>query len=135
MKQIYKIVWIGFAINLSTYFLLLVVIKGFDSNYFGLSYREQSFLDKILMFMLVFILLEVVNLLVILKAPGYAKISSFITSCFFPFGVVYFMSIQKVALSPFSEYQDDNRVADSTVYFVRQKYRDRDELRSVKTVC
>nr|WP_244868995.1 hypothetical protein [Photorhabdus noenieputensis] len=121
-------VWIGFAINLSTYLLLLVVITGFDSNYIGLSYREQSFFDKILIFMLIFILLEVANLLAILKMPRYAKISSFITSCFFPFGVVYFigclLSIQRVALSPFTEYQDKNTAPNSVVYFIRERYRD-----------
>ncbi|WP_448512039.1 hypothetical protein [Photorhabdus laumondii] len=98
MTQIYKMVWIGFVINLSTCLLLLVVITGFDSNYLGLSYREQSFFDKILIFMLIFIFLEVANLLVILKMPRYAKISSFITSCFFPLN--------------------------STVYFIRERYRD-----------
>ncbi|AWK43786.1 hypothetical protein [Photorhabdus laumondii] len=98
MTQIYKMVWIGFVINLSTCLLLLVVITGFDFNYLGLSYRERSFLDKILIFMLIFIFLEVANLLVILKMPRYAKISSFITSCFFPLN--------------------------SAVYFIRERYRD-----------
>ncbi|WP_434525924.1 hypothetical protein [Photorhabdus asymbiotica] len=128
MKQIYKITWIGLAINLSTYLLLFAVVKWLDVSYLGLSYQVGSFLDKILMFILIFIFLEVVNLLVIINAPRYAKISSFIVSMFFPFGAFYFigclLSIQRVALSPFSEYQDDNTVPNSAVYFIRERYRD-----------
>ncbi|CAQ85913.1 MULTISPECIES: hypothetical protein [Photorhabdus] len=128
MKQIYKITWIGLAINLSTYLLLFAVVKWLDVSYLGLSYQVGSFLDKILMFILIFIFLEVVNLLVIINAPRYAKISSFIVSMFFPFGAFYFigclLSIQRVALSPFAEYQDDNTVPNSAVYFIRERYRD-----------
>ncbi len=77
MKQIYKMVRIDLAINLLTYLLLFAAIEWLDVSYPGLSYQVRSFLDKILIFMLIFIFLEVVNLLVILKIPKYAKISSF----------------------------------------------------------
>ncbi|WP_192900864.1 hypothetical protein [Photorhabdus luminescens] len=131
MNQIYKIVWIGLAINVLTYVVLLVAIKVAGAGYFVLSYEEQHLVAKLSIFnalMLIFILLEVVNLFVILKAPKYAKISSFITACLFPFGAVYFLgcllSIQRVALSPFYEYQYQagNVTPDSAVYFVRDRY-------------
>ncbi|KGM28305.1 membrane protein [Photorhabdus luminescens] len=131
MNQIYKIAWIGLAINVLTYFVLLVVIKVAGEGYFALSYQEQHLVAKLSIFnvlMLIFILLEVVNLFVILKAPKYAKISSFITSCFFPFGAVYFigclLSIQRVALSPFYEYQyqTGNIIPHSAIYFFRDRY-------------
>ncbi|CAQ85911.1 MULTISPECIES: hypothetical protein [Photorhabdus] len=132
MQQIYKIAWIGLAINLLTYFVLLVGTKILAASYSDLSYSEQRFIDLLSIFnvmILIFIFLEVVNLLVIIKMPRYAKISSFILSMFFPFGAVYFigclLSIQRVALSPFSEYQDDNPVPNSAVYFVRDRYRKR----------
>ncbi|WP_165577168.1 hypothetical protein [Photorhabdus sp. RW14-46] len=129
MNKIYKIVWIGLAINVLTYFVFLAAIRVLGVDYSDLSYREQTLVDKSSMvnaLMLIFILLEVVNLFVILKVPKYAKISSFIASCLFPFGAVYFIGclllIQRVTLSPFSEYQGDNTVPDSAVYFVRDRY-------------
>ncbi|MCW7764549.1 hypothetical protein [Photorhabdus luminescens] len=131
MNQIYKIVWIGLAINVLTYVVLLVAIKVAGAGYFALSYKEQYLVDKSSIFhalMLIFILLEVVNLFVILKAPKYAKVSSFIAACLFPFGAVYFigclLSIQRITLSPFSEYQYQagNIAPDSTVYFLRDRY-------------
>ncbi|CAE16577.1 hypothetical protein CKY12_14745 [Photorhabdus sp. S12-55] len=122
-------VWVGLAINVLTYFVSLAAIKVASAGYFALSYQEQYFVAKLPIFnalMLIFILLEVVNLFVILNAPKYAKISSFIASCLFPFGAVYFigclLSIQRVALSPFAEYQDDDTVPNSAVYFVRDRY-------------
>ncbi|WP_339921751.1 hypothetical protein [Photorhabdus caribbeanensis] len=131
MNQIYKMVWIGLAINVLTYLVLLIAIKVVGAGYFEFSYKEQYLIAKSPIFnalMLIIILLEVVNLFVILKAPKYAKVSSFIASCFFPFGAVYFigclLSIQRVALSPFYEYQYQagNITPDSTVYFVRDRY-------------
>ncbi|PQQ26862.1 hypothetical protein [Photorhabdus hindustanensis] len=128
MNQIYKIAWIGLAINVLTCFVFLATITVLSADYSVLSSREQYLVDKSLIvnaLMVVFILLEVVNLFVILKMPKYAKISSFIVSSFFPFGAVYFigclLSIQRVTLSPFSEYQGNN-AADSAVYFVRDRY-------------
>ncbi|MBS9435187.1 hypothetical protein [Photorhabdus hainanensis] len=132
MNQIYKIAWIGLAINVLTCFVFLAIITVLSADYSVLSSREQYLVDKssiVNALMVVFILLEVVNLFVILKMPKYAKISSFIVSSFFPFGAVYFigclLSIQRVTLSPFSEYQGNNNASDSTVYFVRGRYREK----------
>ncbi|WP_118988153.1 hypothetical protein [Photorhabdus sp. CRCIA-P01] len=129
MKQIYKIVWVGLAINVFTYFILRVAIGVLGAHYSALSYREQALVDTLSILnvvMLIFILLEVVNLFVIINVPRYAKISSFIVSSLFPLGAVYFigclLSIQRVALSPFSEYPNDNVAPDPAVYFLRDRY-------------
>ncbi|TDB44165.1 hypothetical protein [Photorhabdus khanii] len=123
MKQIYKIVWVGWAINVFTYVILRVAIGVLGAHYSALSYREQALVDTLSILnvvMLIFILLELVNLFVIINVPRYAKISSFIVSSLFPLGAVYFigclLSIQRVALSPFSEYPNDNVAPDPAVY-------------------
>ncbi|MCT8354487.1 MULTISPECIES: hypothetical protein [Photorhabdus] len=129
MKQIYKMVFVGFAINVLICLASLVATRALYASYDDLSYQLQSVVDKLFIVdkvLQVFIFLQIVNLFIIIKMPKYAKISSFIVSCVFPLGVVYFigclLSIQRVTLASFSEYQNDNTESDHTVYFLRDKY-------------
>ncbi|WP_350307600.1 hypothetical protein [Photorhabdus viridis] len=129
MKQIYKMVFVGFAINVLICLVSLAATRALYASYDDLSYQLQSVVDKLLIVdkvLQVFIFLQIVNLFIIIKMPKYAKISSFIVSSVFPLGVVYFigclLSIQRVALFFFTECEN-NPVPDSAVCFLRDEYR------------
>ncbi|WP_350307521.1 hypothetical protein [Photorhabdus viridis] len=129
MKQIYKMVFVGFAINVLICLVSLAATRALYASYDDLSYQLQSVVDKLLIVdkvLQVFIFLQIVNLFIIIKMPKYAKISSFIVSSVFPLGVVYFigclLSIQRVALFSFTECEN-NPVPDSAVCFLRDEYR------------
>ncbi|MCC8422258.1 hypothetical protein [Photorhabdus thracensis] len=130
MKQIYKMVFVGFAINVLICLASLAATRELYASYDDLSYQLQGVVDKLFIVdkvLQVFIFLQIVNLFIIIKMPKYAKISSFIVSCVFPLGVVYFigclLSIQRVALSSFAECENNNTIPDSAVYFLRDEYR------------
>ncbi|WP_445493469.1 hypothetical protein [Photorhabdus sp. SF281] len=129
MKQIYKMVFVGFAINVLICLVSLAATRALYASYDDLSYQLQSVVDKLLIVdkvLQVFIFLQIVNLFIIIKMPKYAKISSFIVSSVFPLGVVYFigclLSIQRVALFSFTECEN-NPFPDSAVCFLRDEYR------------
>ncbi|WP_242688821.1 hypothetical protein [Photorhabdus tasmaniensis] len=72
MKQIYKMVFIGFAINVLICLVSLAATRVLYAGYDDLSYQLQGVVDKLFIVdkvLQVFIFLQIVNLFIIIKIP------------------------------------------------------------------